>query len=231
LRSRPLLVFALCSFLYELADAPRLTLVGQKLGAEQPGAGILLTSALIIAAQFGILGGSILVGRKGDALGFHILMAAGPALVPIQAVFTVVAGSASWLLAVQVFDGAGAGLFAAATPLWLADVTRGTGRYNLSQAVMATARALGATSSGLLTNCGGSISAMPRLFWGAGRSAPSLRCYCGSGCRRMMRGPSRRRRPPETSLIHVNARHKDERQHARHGHASDASAPYPSAAA
>ena len=32
LRSRPLLVFAACSFLYELADAPLLTLVGQKLG-------------------------------------------------------------------------------------------------------------------------------------------------------------------------------------------------------
>ena len=39
LRSRPLLVFAACSFLYELADAPLLTLVGQKLGTDRPGSG------------------------------------------------------------------------------------------------------------------------------------------------------------------------------------------------
>ena len=44
----PLLVFALCSFLYELADAPLLTLVGQMLGKDQPGTGLALTSALIV---------------------------------------------------------------------------------------------------------------------------------------------------------------------------------------
>ena len=67
LRSRPLLVFAACSFLYELADAPLLTLVGQKLGSDQPGAGIVLTSALIIASQAGMLAASILVGKRADA--------------------------------------------------------------------------------------------------------------------------------------------------------------------
>ena len=51
----------------------------------------------------------------------------------------------------QAFGGFGTGLFAALTPIWLADATRGSGRYNLSQGVMAAMRALGATSSGLLS--------------------------------------------------------------------------------
>jgi MFS family permease len=55
-----------------------------------------------------------------------------------------------WLVAVQAFGGFGTGLFAGLTPIWLADATRGSGRYNLSQGVMAAMRALGATSSGLL---------------------------------------------------------------------------------
>jgi len=151
LRSRPLLVFAVCSFLYELADAPLLTLVGQKLGTEMPGAGLVLTSALIIAAQLGMLVASVLVGRRGDALGHRLLMAVGFALLPVQAVLTVLYGSLSWLVAVQAFGGFGTGLFAALTPIWLADATRGSGHYNLSQGVMAAMRALGATGSGLLS--------------------------------------------------------------------------------
>jgi len=151
LRSRPLLVFAVCSFLYELADAPLLTLVGQKLGTDRPGSGLVLTSALVVAAQLGMLAASILVGKRGDALGHRLLMAVGLALLPVQAVLTVLDNAPSWLVAVQAFGGFGTGLFAALTPIWLADATRGSGRYNLSQGVMAAMRGLGATSSGLLS--------------------------------------------------------------------------------
>jgi MFS family permease len=50
-----------------------------------------------------------------------------------------------------VVGGFGTGLFSALTPVWLAHATRGSGRYSLSQGVMATMRALGATSSGLIS--------------------------------------------------------------------------------
>ena len=60
---------------------------------------------------------------------------------------TALSGSPTYLIAVQVFGGVGTGLFAALTPLWLADATRGTGRYNFSQGAMATMRGLGTTTS------------------------------------------------------------------------------------
>ena len=66
LRNRRLLVFATCSFLYELADAPLLTLVGQKLGTDQPGTGMIFVSVLIVASQLGMLASSILVGKRAD---------------------------------------------------------------------------------------------------------------------------------------------------------------------
>jgi MFS family permease len=151
LRSRALVVFGACSLLYELADAPLLTLVGQKLGADQPGSGIVLTSALIIASQAGMLVASVFVGKRADALGYRFLMAVGFAMLPVQALLTVLSSHPAYLISVQAFGGIGVGLFAALTPIWLADATRGTGHYNFSQGVMSTLRSLGVTTSGLIS--------------------------------------------------------------------------------
>ena len=46
-------------------------------------------------------------------------------------------------------DGAGAGIFGALTPLVIADIMRGTGRYNLALGAIATAQGIGASLSGL----------------------------------------------------------------------------------
>jgi MFS family permease len=151
LRNRALLVFGSCSFLYELADAPLLTLVGQRLGHDGQGSGLVLTSALIIASQLGMLTTSILVGKRADRLGYRWLLVAAFAMLPVQAVLTALLSKGSYLIALQVFGGLGTGLFSALTPIWLADVTRGSGHYNLSQGIMATLRALGVTSSSLLS--------------------------------------------------------------------------------
>jgi hypothetical protein len=49
-----------------------------------------------------------------------------------DAALTVLSGESTYAIAVQMFGGIGAGLFAALTPIRLADATRGMGRYNLS---------------------------------------------------------------------------------------------------
>ena len=166
LQSRPLIVFGICSFLYELADAPLLTLVGQKLGAENKGAGIMLTSGLIIAAQAGMLAASILVGKRADTLGHRWLLAVGFAMLPVQGVLTAVLNGPAALTALQVFGGVSSGIFAALTPIWLADATRGSGHYNLSQGLMATLRSLGVTTSGLLSEVVVDYLGYPAAFLG-----------------------------------------------------------------
>jgi MFS family permease len=55
-----------------------------------------------------------------------------------------------WLIGVQVLDGVGAGIFGALTPLVIADIMRGTGRYNLAQGAVATVQGIGASLSGLV---------------------------------------------------------------------------------
>ena len=47
----------------------------------------------------------------------------------------------------QVLDGVGAGIFGALFPLVVADLTRGTGHFNISQGAIATAAGLGGALS------------------------------------------------------------------------------------
>lgn len=55
-----------------------------------------------------------------------------------------------WLMGVQLLDGVGAEVFGALVPVVVADLTRGTGRFNVSQGAIATAQGLGAALSASL---------------------------------------------------------------------------------
>jgi MFS family permease len=52
-----------------------------------------------------------------------------------------------WLVGVQTLDGVGAGIFGALFPLVVADLTQGTGHFNVSQGAIATAAGLGGALS------------------------------------------------------------------------------------
>jgi MFS family permease len=65
------------------------------------------------------------------------------------AIVLALAVNSFWLIGVQILDGAGAGIFGALTPLVIADIMRGTGRYNLAQGAIATMVGIGASLSGL----------------------------------------------------------------------------------
>jgi MFS family permease len=72
-----------------------------------------------------------------------------------------------WLVAVQILDGVGAGVFGIMQTLVVADLTKATGRFNLAQGAIAMAVGIGASSSNLL---GGKV-----VQW-AGYRAGFVRC-------------------------------------------------------
>jgi MFS family permease len=150
-KSRPLVIFGLCAMLFHFANAPLLPLVGQKLAAAYPKEATAMMSACIIAAQAVMLPIALLVGRKADVWGRKPLFLAGFAILPIRAALYTLSDNSFWLIGVQVLDGVGAGIFGALTPLVIADIMRGTGRYNLAQGAIATMVGIGASLSGLAT--------------------------------------------------------------------------------
>ena len=149
-KSRPLVIFGLCVMLFHLANAALLPLVGQKLAAAHPKEATAMMSACIIAAQLVMLPIALLVGRTADTWGRKPLFLAGFAVLPIRAVLYTLSDNSFWLIGVQVLDGVGAGIFGALTPLVIADIMRGTGRYNLAQGAVATVQGIGASMSGLV---------------------------------------------------------------------------------
>ncbi len=147
--SRPLVIFGLCVMLFHLANAALLPLVGQKLAAVFPEEATAMMSACIVAAQLVMLPISLLVGRTADSWGRKPLFLVGFAILPIRAVLYTFSDNSVWLIGVQLLDGIGAGIFGALTPLVIADLMRGTGRYNLAFGAIATMQGIGASLSGL----------------------------------------------------------------------------------
>jgi len=151
LEYRPLLIFAGCAMLFHFANAPLLPLVGQKLAFQHPTLATAMMSSCIIAAQMVMLPIALLVGRKADAWGRKPLFLVGFAILPIRAFLYTLSDDSAWLIFVQLMDGVGAGIYGALTPLVLADLMRGTGRYNLAQGAVATGQGIGASVSGLVS--------------------------------------------------------------------------------
>jgi MFS family permease len=149
LRSGPLVVFAFCTMLFHFANAALLPLVGQKLAQSHPAWATAMMSSCIIAAQLIMLPVALLVGRSADRVGRKPILLLGFAVLPVRAVLYTLSDGAPWLIGVQLLDGVGAGIFGAITPLVIADLMRGTGRYNLAQGVVATTQGIGASLSGL----------------------------------------------------------------------------------
>jgi len=132
------------------ANAPLLPLVGQKLAIAHPVWGTAMMSSCIIAAQVIMLPIALFVGWTADTWGRKPLLLIGFGILPVRAALYTISDDATWLIAVQLLDGVGAGIFGAITPLVLADLMRGTGRYNVAQGAVAVMQGIGASTSGLV---------------------------------------------------------------------------------
>ncbi|KTC64287.1 MFS transporter, partial [Pseudomonas fluorescens ABAC62] len=150
LGNRPLLLFAICCALFHLANAAMLPLVSQKLSQINLQMATPLTSACIVAAQLVMVPMAWLVGIKADAWGRKPLLMFGFMILPLRGVLYTVSSDPYWLVAVQMLDGIGAGIFGALFPVIVKDLTQGTGRFNVSLGALSTVFGLGAALSNSL---------------------------------------------------------------------------------
>ncbi len=148
---RRLMIFAISIVLFHFANAAMLPLVGQKVASTGDAAhGIAFTSACIVAAQLVMIGMAIFCGRKADTWGRKPLFLIAFSVLPIRGVLYTLNDNAVYLVGVQALDGVANGIFAMVFLLILADVTAGTGRFNLAQGALMTLVGLGASASNLV---------------------------------------------------------------------------------
>ena len=147
--NRGLVVFAACLFLFQMANASMLPLAGAALAHAENGA--LIVSALIVVPQLIVAGMAPWAGRQAKSWGRRPVLLAGFAALPIRAVVFAWTADPWILIAAQLLDGVSGATLGVLTALTVADVTRGSGRFNLGQGVVGTMSGFGASLSTTLS--------------------------------------------------------------------------------
>ncbi len=126
-----------------------LPLVGQRLAEGQGLDPTVYMSACIIAAQLVMIPTANWTGRLTQS-GRKPLFLLGFAVLPIRGVLYTLSSNPYFLVSVQILDGIAGGIFGVLSVLVIADLTRGTGRFNVTQGMLNTAVGIGAGLSNLL---------------------------------------------------------------------------------
>ena len=145
LKQPPVRVFLVSAVIFHFANAAMVPLVTQLLargqGAKQA---VLFTSGYMLASQLVFMGVAALSGRLAGRIGRKPLFLFGFAALAVRGVLYTVSHAPAALIAVQCMDGLGAGIFGVVGVLIIADLTKGTGRFNAAQGAIATAQGIGA---------------------------------------------------------------------------------------
>ena len=146
LRRRPLLILAGCVMLFQLANAAMLPLLGGVVTMRSSQWATVLIAACIVVPQIVVALISPWVGRRpscGAAAPFLLRLRRGAD--PRRAVCD--RADPYLLVAVQLLDGITAAVFTVMMPFMVADIARGTGRFNLRSGIIGTATGIGASLS------------------------------------------------------------------------------------
>lgn len=144
-----LLTFVLCVVLFQASEGFMLSLASTVLEVRMGGEANLWLAACITGPQLLVAAISPWMGRRAEVWGRRPLMIAGFALLPVRGVLLSMTSSPEILVAVQMIDGFSAAMFGIMQALVVADITRGTNRFNLALGFVGLAGALGATLSSL----------------------------------------------------------------------------------
>jgi predicted MFS family arabinose efflux permease len=150
LEDRPLLIFLACAVLFHFANAAMLPLLGEMLAQGKGRSSMMFMSACVVTTQLVVTLLASWSGRKAGSWGRKPLLLIAFGVLPVRAVLYTLTHLPAALVAVQIPDGVGAAIFGVVSILVIADITQGTGRFNLTLGAINTAVGIGASLSQVL---------------------------------------------------------------------------------
>jgi len=172
LTDRRLVILCAAVVLFHLANAAQLPLMASEATAQAGSYASMVIAACIVLPQFIVAGIAPTVGRCAEQWGRRPVLAACFLAVPVRAALLSVVQAPVPLVLVQALDGISAAGFGVLVPLVVADLTRGTNRFNLCLGVIGLTAAVGGTVS---TALGGWVADL----YGTG---PALQVLSACGC-------------------------------------------------
>jgi MFS family permease len=109
---------------------------------------MMFMSACVVTTQLTVV--TLLAswsGRKAGTWGRKPLLLIAFGVLPMRAVLYTLTSHTGELIAIQILDGVAAAIFGVVSVLVIADLTAGTGRFNLTLGAIATAVGIGASLS------------------------------------------------------------------------------------
>jgi MFS family permease len=150
-KNRNLFTFAACVFLFQMANASMLPLAGEAFVYSKEAFSSLIVSALIMVPQVIVAIMAPWAGRRANMWGRRPLLLIGFGALPIRALLFAWTTNPTILIAAQVLDGVSGTMVGVLTALIVADLTMGTGRFNLAQGFVGTMSGVGASLSTTLS--------------------------------------------------------------------------------
>lgn len=166
LRNPVVLTFATTVVLFHAANSALLPLAGEELSADNRKTASLYLLVCIVLPQLIMIPVALLSGRAANRLGRKpVLICAFCALALRGALFALVR-SPSHIVAVEALDGIGTGIAGVVTTLVVADLARGTGRFNALGGVIQACLSVGAFLGNLLAGIAAKRFGFPPVFLG-----------------------------------------------------------------
>jgi MFS family permease len=133
--------------MFHFANAAMLPLLGKMLAKGQGRSSMMFMSAYVVTTQLVIVILASWTGRKAGLWGRKPLLLIAFGVMPIRAVLYTLTSNTDALVAIQILDGVAAAIFGVVSVLVIADLTEGTGRFNLTLGIISTAVGIGASLS------------------------------------------------------------------------------------
>jgi predicted MFS family arabinose efflux permease len=146
-KDRRLIIFLACAVMFHFANAAMLPLLGEMLAKGQGRSSMMFMSACVITTQLVVVLLATWVGRAAGKWGRKPLLLIAFGVMPIRGLLYTLTHDTTALVAIQILDGVGAAIFGIVSVLVIADLTQGTGRFNLTQGAIGAAVGSGASLS------------------------------------------------------------------------------------
>ena len=142
-----LMLFLVCAVMFHFANAAMLPLLGEMLAKGQGRSSMMFMSACVVTTQLVVTLISSWSGRKAASWGRKPLLLIAFGVLPVRGVLYTLTHNTNALVAIQVLDGVAAGIFGVVSVLVIADLTKGSGRFNLTLGAIGMAVGIGASMS------------------------------------------------------------------------------------
>ena len=167
LRDRRLLVYSACAGLFQLGNAAMLPIAAGMVTKQAGSEASLVIAACIVAPQAVTAAISPWAGRSAEGWGRRPILLLGFAVLPVRGMLFAGISDPYLMILIQLLDGLSAAALGVLTPLIVADITRGTGRYTTALGMVGLAIGGGATLSttvaGVITDAFGAAAAFVGL--------------------------------------------------------------------